>query len=120
SRLAAIGLAIGLVLALALTGLISKMLFGVRPTDPVTFLIILLLLAAVALLASYIPARVPPRSILWLHCDTSEMNFRLTEILPESLLLIDLLLEVCRGQTASGSPLWNSCLNQSTRIHHYC
>jgi putative ABC transport system permease protein len=57
SRLAAVGLAIGLVLALALTGLISKMLFGVRPSDPLTFACILLLLAAVALLASYIPAR---------------------------------------------------------------
>jgi putative ABC transport system permease protein len=57
SRLAAIGLGIGLVLALALAGLISKMLFGVRPSDPLTFACILLLLAAVALLASYIPAR---------------------------------------------------------------
>ena len=57
SKLAAIGLGIGLVLALALTGIISKMLFGVRPTDPLTFLCILLLLVAVALFASYIPAR---------------------------------------------------------------
>ena len=44
-------------MALALTGIISKMLFGVRPSDPLTFACILLLLIGVALLASYIPAR---------------------------------------------------------------
>jgi putative ABC transport system permease protein len=57
SKLAAIGLGIGLVMALALAGIISKMLFGVHPSDPLTFACILLLLTAVALLASYIPAR---------------------------------------------------------------
>jgi ABC-type lipoprotein release transport system permease subunit len=35
----------------------SKLLFGVKPTDPVTFVIVPLLLGAVALVASYIPAR---------------------------------------------------------------
>jgi putative ABC transport system permease protein len=56
-RLAAIGLAIGLALALAVTRVMSKVLFGVSPTDPVTFATILVLLALVALLACYIPAR---------------------------------------------------------------
>jgi ABC-type lipoprotein release transport system permease subunit len=35
----------------------SKLLFGVRPTDPATFALIALLLMGVALLACYLPAR---------------------------------------------------------------
>jgi putative ABC transport system permease protein len=56
-RLAAIGLAIGLALALAVTRVMSKVLFGVSPTDPLTFATIVVLLTLVALLACYIPAR---------------------------------------------------------------
>jgi ABC-type lipoprotein release transport system permease subunit len=37
--------------------LIANLLFGTAPTDPVTFAAVPLVLAAVALLASYIPAR---------------------------------------------------------------
>jgi putative ABC transport system permease protein len=51
------GAAIGLGAALGLTRLIKNMLFGVSPTDPVTFFVIALLLAMVALLACYLPAR---------------------------------------------------------------
>jgi len=36
---------------------VSGLLYGVKPTDPLTFLGVILLLVAVALLASYIPAR---------------------------------------------------------------
>jgi predicted permease len=53
----AVGVAAGLAGAFALTRLMSSLLFGVQPRDPVTFLIIALGLAAVALLACYIPAR---------------------------------------------------------------
>ena len=56
-KLTAIGLAIGLASALALARLISSFLYDVSPTDPITFACISLLLAGVALLASYIPAR---------------------------------------------------------------
>jgi ABC-type antimicrobial peptide transport system permease subunit len=55
--LALCGIAIGLAGAVLLTRLIGSLLFGVEATDPVTFVGIALLLALVALLASYIPAR---------------------------------------------------------------
>jgi putative ABC transport system permease protein len=54
---ALIGVAIGLAGALALTRLLKTFLFGVSPTDPLTFAVISLLLLSVALLACWIPAR---------------------------------------------------------------
>jgi putative ABC transport system permease protein len=56
-RLAAVGLATGIVLALALTRTLASLLFGTRPTDPVTFAAVVAALGLVALLASYLPAR---------------------------------------------------------------
>jgi len=56
-RLAALGLALGLVAALALTRLMASMLFGVKPSDPLTLGVVAGLLALVALAACYIPAR---------------------------------------------------------------
>jgi putative ABC transport system permease protein len=55
--LASVGLLLGLVGAFALTRLIRALLFDVTPTDPLTFVGIPLLLAAVALLACWLPAR---------------------------------------------------------------
>jgi ABC-type antimicrobial peptide transport system permease subunit len=55
-RLTLIGTAIGLLAALGLTRILKSMLFGVKPTDPLAFVAVSILLAAVALLASYIPA----------------------------------------------------------------
>lgn len=52
-----IGVAIGLASAFALTRLMSSLLFGVKASDPLTFVAVPLLLALVALLACYIPAR---------------------------------------------------------------
>jgi putative ABC transport system permease protein len=55
--LALIGIVIGLVGAFALTRLMTTMLFGVEPTDPVTFSVIAVLLTGVAVLACYLPGR---------------------------------------------------------------
>jgi putative ABC transport system permease protein len=51
------GVAIGFLTSLALTRLLQKLLFGISPTDPITFVVIALVLCAVPLLACYIPAR---------------------------------------------------------------
>ncbi|HET9178056.1 MAG TPA: ABC transporter permease [Terriglobia bacterium] len=56
-RLALIGVAIGIAAALAVTRFLSSMLYGVKPTDPLTFVAVSLILIAVALVACYIPAR---------------------------------------------------------------
>jgi len=56
-RLILFGLALGLAASLALTRVLAGMLFGVTPTDPITFVAVSFLLASVALLACYIPAR---------------------------------------------------------------
>lgn len=55
--LASTGVGIGFVVALAATQALSKMLFGVGAADPLTYAAVALLLAAVAVLASYLPAR---------------------------------------------------------------
>ena len=51
------GVAIGLLGALGLTRLMSSLLFGVSPLDPLTFASVAAALSAVALVASYLPAR---------------------------------------------------------------
>ena len=56
-RLASVGLALGLVAALATTRLLDTLLFGISPTDPATFVVIGVLLVSVAFMASWIPAR---------------------------------------------------------------
>jgi putative ABC transport system permease protein len=55
--LALIGILIGIAAAVALTRFMESLLYGVSATDPVTFVIITALLALVALMACYIPAR---------------------------------------------------------------
>jgi putative ABC transport system permease protein len=55
--LACAGSLIGLAVAFLMTRLIASLLFGVSPTDPLTFLCVPIALIAVAILASYVPAR---------------------------------------------------------------
>ncbi|HEY0154184.1 MAG TPA: ABC transporter permease [Longimicrobium sp.] len=55
--IAAIGVGIGLAGALAVTRLMAGLLEGVSPSDPLTFALVALLLASVAVLASWLPAR---------------------------------------------------------------
>jgi putative ABC transport system permease protein len=57
AKLTLIGLALGLVVGAALTRLMKSLLYGVSATDAVTFTLVSLLLAAIALLACYLPAR---------------------------------------------------------------
>jgi putative ABC transport system permease protein len=52
-----IGIAVGLVAAFGLTRLLASFLYGVGPTDPITFVAVSAVFIAVAVLASYIPAR---------------------------------------------------------------
>jgi putative ABC transport system permease protein len=56
-RLVCIGAALGLVVSLAVAQLMRSLLFGLSATDPLTFAAVILLLALVALLAGWIPAR---------------------------------------------------------------
>jgi predicted permease len=69
--LAISGLVIGLAGAFVLTRLMRSLLFGVQATDPVTFVGISVLLACIALLASYIPAQRAARidPMISLRCD---------------------------------------------------
>jgi ABC-type antimicrobial peptide transport system permease subunit len=56
-RTTGLGLVIGILVSLALRRLIQSFLFGVRSYDPLTFLAVILVMAVVAVLASYFPAR---------------------------------------------------------------
>jgi ABC-type antimicrobial peptide transport system permease subunit len=56
-RLIATGIALGVVVSLVLTRVMSALLFGVGPMDPVTYTATSVALATVGLLASYLPAR---------------------------------------------------------------
>ncbi len=59
--LAIVGAAVGIVCALIVSHLMASLLYGVRPTDPLTFACVALLLIGVALFACYIPARCATR-----------------------------------------------------------
>jgi putative ABC transport system permease protein len=56
-QLALVGVVIGVASALGLTRLMSSLLYGVKPWDPVTIVLVAVLLSGVTLLATYLPAR---------------------------------------------------------------
>jgi predicted lysophospholipase L1 biosynthesis ABC-type transport system permease subunit len=67
-HLAVVGVALGIIGALVLTRLVASLLYGVTPTDPITFGTVVVMLTAVAGLAGYLPAaraaRIEPMSAL--------------------------------------------------------
>jgi putative ABC transport system permease protein len=65
------GTAIGLVAALATTRLLTSLLYGIRPNDPITFGLVTSLLVLVAVIAALIPARAAASvdPIVALRCD---------------------------------------------------
>jgi predicted permease len=70
-RLVIIGVAIGLSLSAAATRVLAAALFGISPTDPLTFVAITLLLGLVAMLACWVPARRATRvdPLVALRCE---------------------------------------------------
>jgi ABC-type antimicrobial peptide transport system permease subunit len=57
ARMTLAGIGIGMIAALGLTRLMSGMLFGVKPADPLTFVLVPFALCLIALVACYVPAR---------------------------------------------------------------
>jgi putative ABC transport system permease protein len=55
--LALVGIVLGLLGAFALTRLLQRLLFEVGPTDPITFVVVAIVLSAATLVACYVPAR---------------------------------------------------------------
>ena len=62
ARIVAVGLAIGAPLALLLSHALTRLLYKTRGADPVTFAVVIVVLASVALFASYLPARRAART----------------------------------------------------------
>jgi len=67
-RSAAVGMSVGSIAALGAMRVLTSLLFGVKPGDPLTFAVVLSLITAVALAACYFPARramsMNPMSVL--------------------------------------------------------
>jgi len=66
-----VGIAVGMMASFAIAALIASLLFATNPTDPVTFVGMILVLVAVAFIAGYLPARRASRidPIIALRCN---------------------------------------------------
>jgi ABC-type antimicrobial peptide transport system permease subunit len=64
-RIVVAGLIVGLAGAAAVTRVLQTFLFGITPTDPIVFTIVMLLLLAVGLMAAWLPARRAARIDPW-------------------------------------------------------
>jgi ABC-type antimicrobial peptide transport system permease subunit len=56
-KLALLGTGIGLALTFTVVHLMTSMVYAIQPNDPATFVIVALLVAAISMLAAYVPAR---------------------------------------------------------------
>ena len=97
-----IGLFVGLVGALALTRLMTSLLYGVSAHDLPIYAMVLLVLSAAALIASYMPARRARTSIRWSHCVTSEsamndLRFAFRQLLKQPLFTAVALVALALG-----------------------
>jgi putative ABC transport system permease protein len=81
TKLAIIGVSCGAVGGLLLARAMTSLLYGVGVNDATIFCCSAALLICVALLATYIPARVQRSSIPWCHCDTNNRYKYLSMIL---------------------------------------
>jgi len=104
------GAGIGLAAAFALTRFMHSLLFGVRGTDPLTFVAVAGLLTAISFVASYLPARAPRGSIPWCRCDRSS---KAGNIIPPK----QLTLNSTSGTPARPLPQSRAVLNQQLREH---
>jgi hypothetical protein len=68
--------------------ILKAAIYGISPTDPLTFIAITLILGAVALLACYIPARRRRVWIRWMRCGVSEYGNWIALLMQTSFVLI--------------------------------
>ncbi len=107
-RLAAVGVVIGLVFALAFAKVLSSLLIGVSGYDVTTFILVPTLLAAVALVACYLPARRATKVDPLLRSDTNDLGVRR----PCAALFIDVVIKAKAALAAAlqGGSLWTHLL----------
>jgi len=100
AKLVLFGLAAGIPAALILTHFLSALLFGVTPTDPLTFISVALLLMLVALAAAYLPARRAIRIDPMSRCAANKFRIGVAYL----SLLSELQCSLCTQKATRGTP----------------